>query len=110
MGAAVKVTRVPAQTLLSEAEMLRLTGRVSVTVATSTFEATAPVQSCMQSTLASLLYQVVWVMAPGLYEAELLTAISVKPVLLLTVDCCHLYSRVPVCPVGTAMLFKAAGV
>jgi hypothetical protein len=34
---------------------------------------------------------------------------SLKPVLLPVVDDCHLYSSVPECPLGDALLVKADG-
>ena len=40
----------------------------------------------------------------------MLEAISAKPVLLLVVDDCHLYSNVPVSPLAAALLVNAAGV
>ncbi len=43
----------------------------------------------------------VWVIVPGLYVAALLSATSENPVSLPTTDFCHLYSRIPVCPVGS---------
>ncbi len=45
-----------------------------------------------------------------MYVATLLEAISAKPVLLLVVDDCHLYSNGPICPLGAALLVNAAGV
>ena len=39
----------------------------------------------------------------------MLEAMSVKPALLLVVDDCHLYSKVPVWPLAAALLVKAAG-
>ena len=91
---------VPEQTLLSEAEMVRSTGRGLVTVISMTFDSANPVQSVMQSTLAIRLYHVFCAISPGLKLAVLLPAMSVKPVVLLVVESCHLYSRVPVCPEG----------
>jgi len=44
------------------------------------------------------------------YVAALLDAMSAKPEILLVVDDCHLYSRVPVCPLAAALLVNAAGV
>ena len=41
--------------------------------------------------------------------AELLEAMSVKPVMLLVVDFCHLYSSVPVCPAGEVVFVNRAG-
>lgn len=80
-----------------------------VTVTSSTLLSTAPVQSDLQSTLANRLNQVVWLSEPASYVAELLDAISLKPVLLLVIEYCHLYSKVPVWPVGEALLVNAAG-
>ena len=40
---------------------------------------------------------------------ELLEATSANPEELLVVEICHLYSRVPVWPDGSALLVKAAG-
>ena len=79
------------------------------TVISSTFDATAPVQSAMQLTRASRLYQVVADKVPGAKVAALLEAISANPVELLVVDNCHLYSSVPVWPAGSTLLVKAAG-
>ena len=75
----------------------------------NTLLSAAPLQSLKQSTLANLLNHVVCVKALASYIAELLEAISLKPALLLVTDDCHLYSSVPVCPVGAAVLVKAAG-
>lgn len=76
----------------------------------TTFDATAPVQSAMQLTRASRLNQLVLARAPGAFVAELLEEISAKPVELLVVDTCHIYSSVPVWPVAAALLVKAVGV
>jgi hypothetical protein len=53
-GFAVKVTEVPAQTLLSDAEIVTPTTEGTSTVTCTTFDATAPDQSVMQVTLESL--------------------------------------------------------
>jgi hypothetical protein len=55
------------------------------------------------------LYHVVCVRVPASYVAEVAPEISLKPVLLLVVDNCHLYSSVPVWPLAAALLVKAAG-
>jgi hypothetical protein len=81
-----------------------------VTVISITLLIAAPVQSAEQDTLAKRLNQVVWVNAPAVYVAALLEDISAKPVLLLVVDDCHLYSNVPVSPLAAAPLVNAAGV
>ena len=39
----------------------------------------------------------------------MLDAMSLKPVLLLVVDDCHLYSMVPDSPLAALLLVKAAG-
>jgi hypothetical protein len=80
-----------------------------VTVTSITLLAAAPVQSAEQVTLAKRLNQVVTVNAPASYVAALLEAISAKPALLLVVDDCHLYSKVPVSPLAAALLVNAAG-
>ncbi len=40
---------------------------------------------------------------------EVAPEISEKPVVELVIEDCHLYSRVPVCPVGSEVLVKALG-
>ena len=80
-----------------------------IIVTCSTLLSTAPVQSLLQETLAKRLYQVVCVNAPAVYVAALLEAISAKPVLLLVVEDCHLYSNVPELPLGPALLVNAIG-
>lgn len=78
-------------------------------VTSTTLLSAAPVQSDEQETRANRLYQVVCVRAPASYVSELLDAMSLKSALLLVVDDCHLYSKVPECPPGAALLVKAAG-
>ena len=63
-----------------------------------------------QVTFESLLYQVVAIKVPGFNVTELLDAISLNPEELLVVDRCHLYSSVPVCPVGRDKLVISAAV
>jgi hypothetical protein len=70
---------------------------------------TAPVQSAEQLTRAKRLYHVVTDKEPASYVSVLLDEMSVKPVLLLVVEACHLYSTVPVSPLAAALLVKAAG-
>jgi hypothetical protein len=82
----------------------------AVTVISITLLATAPVQFAEQDTLAKRLNQVVWVNAPAVYVAALLEVISLKPVVALVMDDCHLYSKVPVCPLAATLLVNAAGV
>ena len=81
----------------------------ALTVTSNTLLAAAPVQSAEQSTLANRLNQVVTVNAPASYVAALLEDISLKPLVLLVVDDCHLYSNVPVSPLAAALLVNAAG-
>ncbi len=82
---------------------------MGVTVILITFELAAVVQSLLQVTLASLLNQVVLVRAAGSYVVEVAPVISENPVVELVVEDCHLYSRVPVCPVGSEVLVNALG-
>ena len=81
----------------------------AVTITSNTLLATAPVQSAEQLTRANRLYHVVTVNESASYVSVLLDEISVKPVVLLVVDDCHLYSNVPVSPLAAALLVKAAG-
>ena len=89
---------------------IQVLGEAALTVTSNTLLATAPVQSAEQLTLAKRLNHVVWVNALDVYVVALLEAISAKPVLLLVVDDCHLYSNVPVSPLAAALLVNAAGV
>ena len=81
----------------------------TLTVTSNTLLSAAPVQSAEHDTLANRLNQVVTVNAPASYVAALLEDISLKPALLLVVDDCHLYSKVPVSPLADALLVNAAG-
>jgi hypothetical protein len=110
VGVAVNVTAVPEQTLLIEAEMVTLTANGVTTVIWITFDSAAPDQFDKQLTRAIRLYHVVCVVTPGEKDAELLAGISEKPELLPVVESCHLYSRVPVCPVGKVRLANGEGV
>jgi hypothetical protein len=78
-------------------------------VTPSTLLSAAPDQSLAQFTLANRLKKVGTVNVPASKTAELLEAISLKPALVLVVEDCHLYSRVPVCPLAAALLMKGAG-
>ncbi len=82
---------------------------MGVTVILTALEVAAVVQSLLQVTLASLLNQVVLVSAAGSYVVEVAPEISEKPDVELVMEDCHLYSRVPVCPVGRDVLVKALG-
>ena len=81
----------------------------AVTVTSNTLLATAPVQSAEQLTRAKRLYHVVTVNEPASYVSVLLDEISVKPVVVLVVEDCHLYSKVPDCPLAATVLVKVAG-
>ena len=77
-------------------------------VTSSTLLSAASVQLA-QVDRASRLNQVVCVSAPALYVSVVAPTMSLKPALPLVVDDCHLYSRVPVCPLAATLLVKAAG-
>ena len=75
----------------------------------STLDAAAPLQSDAQVTLARRLNQVVRVMSPGSNVDALVPSISVNPDTSLVVDCCHLYSKVPLRPDAPDWLVIIAG-
>ena len=80
-----------------------------ITFTSNTLLATALLQSAEQVTLAKRLNHVVCVNAPASYVSELVEVISLKSVVALVVDDCHLYSKVPNCPLTATVLVNAAG-
>jgi hypothetical protein len=103
---AITVLMIPIVAFVLKTILPDICNVITFTVTSSTLLAT---YDEAQSTRAKRLYHVVTVRGPASYVAALLIAMSLNPELLLVVEDCHLYSIVPVSPLGALALVKAAG-